>query len=174
VPLLLLYLGSILSASGGGGVWFQTRELAGGLAVGAGWAVLMAAIGLALASFSAKRAYATGAIAIFFFLTWTLAQIIYSVAGQGALAHQAPVPVGPGAHLRFHAAIPVPATGQRLSGLISPFTVIDGVRQWLGGKVPGPMAAPGRYGALYGAMFLVLLVASLAIFAARYRKAGTE
>jgi hypothetical protein len=68
----------------------------------------------------------------------------------------------------------VPGTGQRLSGLISPFTVIDGVRQWLGGKVAGPMAAPGGYGAAYGVMFLVLLAASLAILAARYRKAGTE
>jgi ABC-2 type transport system permease protein len=172
IPLLLLYLGTIVSAKGGSGVWSQTRLLAGGLGVGALWAVLLAAIGLALASLSAKRAYATGAIAIFFFLTWTLAQIIYSVAGQRLLAH--PVPPGSGAHLQFHPALPVPGTGQRLSGLISPFTVIDGVRQWLGGKVPGPMAAPGGYGAAYGVMFLVLLAASLAILAARYRKAGAE
>jgi hypothetical protein len=36
------------------------------------------------------------------------------------------------------------------------------------------MAPPGHYGALYGVMFLVLLAASLAILAARYRKAGLE
>jgi ABC-2 type transport system permease protein len=174
IPLILLYLGTIVSAKGGSGVWSQTRLLAGGLGVGALWAVLLAAIGLALASLSAKRAYATGAIAIFFFLTWTLAQIIYSVAGHGGLAHPGPVPAGSGGHLQFHPALPVPGTGQRLSGLISPFTVIDGVRQWLGGKVAGPMAAPGGYGAAYGVMFLVLLAASLAILAARYRKAGTE
>ena len=70
LPLVLLYLGNILSASGG--AWFQTKELAGGLAVGLMWAVLVGAISLALASLSGRRAYATGIVAIFFFLTWTL------------------------------------------------------------------------------------------------------
>jgi ABC-2 type transport system permease protein len=168
IPLLLLYLGNIVSAKGGGGVWLQTKLLAGGLGVGALWAVLLAAIGLALACLSAKRAFATGAVAIFFFLTWTLAQIIYSVAGHPVVAHVAPGhPLHPGAA----AAI---TSGQRLAGLISPFTVLDGVRQWLGGKVPGPMAPPGQYGPAYGVVFLVLLVASLTILAARYRKAGVE
>ena len=36
------------------------------------------------------------------------------------------------------------------------------------------MTASGGYGAAYGVMFLVLLAASLAILAARYRKAGAE
>ena len=165
IPLLLLYLGTIVSAGGGSAVWHQTRLLAGGLGVGALWAVLLAAIGLALACLSAKRAYATGAIAIFFFLTWTLAQIIYSVAGHPVVVH------APSAHPLAPAAA---TTGQQLAGLISPFTVLDGVRQWLGGKVPGPMAPPGHYGAAYGVMFLVLLAASLAILAVRYRKAGVE
>ena len=89
IPLLLLYLGNIVSAQGGSGVWHQTRLLAGGLGVGALWAVLLAAIGLALACLTAKRAYATGAVAIFFFLTWTLAQIIYSVAGHPVVVHPA-------------------------------------------------------------------------------------
>lgn len=166
IPLVILYLGTIVSAKSGGGIWSQTRLLAGGLGVGALWAVLMAAIGLALASLSAKRAYATGAIAIFFFLTWSLAQIIFSVAGNPVTVHAGPA--GP---------VPVPggaSTGQQLAGLLSPFTVIDGIRQWLGGKVAGPMTAPGGYGAAYGVMFLVLLAASLAILAARYRKAGAE
>jgi ABC-2 type transport system permease protein len=166
IPLLLLYLGNILSATGSGGVWLQTKLLAGGLGVGALWAVLLAAIGLALACLSAKRAYATGAVAIFFFLTWTLAQIIYSVAGHPVVAH-----AHPGQPLAHAAAI---TSGQRLAGLISPFTVVDGVRQWLGGKVPGPMAPPGHYGAAYGVMFLILLAASLTILAVRYRKAGVE
>ena len=157
IPLVLLYLGTIVSAKGGSGVWTQTRELAGGLGVGALWAVLLAAIGLALASLSAKRAYATGSVAIYFFLTWTLAGIIYSVAGRPAGGHTA-----------------LTTSGQHLAGLISPFTVLDGMRQWLGGKVPGPVAAPGGYGPGYLVMFLVLLAASLGILAVRYRKAGVE
>jgi ABC-2 type transport system permease protein len=170
IPLLLLYLGNIVSAQGSSGVWHQTRLLAGGLGVGALWAVLLAAIGLALACLTAKRAYATGAVAIFFFLTWTLAQIIYSVAGHPVIVHASP---GHGLPPGVAAAQAV-TSGQQLAGLISPFTVLDGVRQWLGGKVPGPMAPPGHYGAVYGVMFLVLLAASLTILAVRYRKAGVE
>jgi ABC-2 type transport system permease protein len=170
LPLLLLYLGTIISANGGSGVWHQTSLLAGGLGVGALWAVLLAAIGLALACLSARRAYATGAVATFFFLTWTLAQIIYSVAGHPVTVHAVhghSLPPGV-------AAAGAVTSGQQLAGLISPFTVLDGVRQWLGGKVPGPMAPPGHYGAVYGVMFLVLLAASLTILAVRYRKVGVE
>jgi len=172
IPLILLYLGNIVSAKGSSAVWLQTRLLAGGLGVGALWAVLLAAIGLALACLTAKRAYATGAVAIFFFLTWTLAQIIYSVAGHPVVVHPAAGhPLPPGVAATAAAAI---TSGQRLAGLISPFTVLDGVRQWLGGRVPGPMSPPGHYGAVYGVMFLVLLAASLTILAVRYRKAGVE
>jgi ABC-2 type transport system permease protein len=153
IPLLLLYLGNILPGGGGHAMWVQTQGLAGGLAVGLGLAVLLAAIGLALASLSGRRAYATGAVAIFFFLTWTLTLIIYKIS------EHVPGPViGP------------VTSGQRLAGLINPFTVVDGVRQWLGGTAPGPLSPPGGYGAAYGVMFVVLLAASLTVFAARYRK----
>ncbi len=157
IPLLLLYLGTIASASGGAAIWSETRALIAGLLVGLMWAVLLAVIGLALASSSGRRAYATGAIAIFYFLTWALAGIMLSVATP-----HGPFTAGPG----------VPTTGARLSGLISPFTVLDGVRQWLGGTSTGPIPAPGGYGPAYGLMFLALLVLSLGFLAARYRKVG--
>jgi hypothetical protein len=55
-------------------------------------------------------------------------------------------------------------------GLISPFTVLDGVRQWLGGTNPGLIPNPGSYGVAYGIMFLVFLGASLAGLFARYSR----
>ena len=156
IPLLLLYLGTIVSASGPGAVWDETKALIPGLLVGAMWAILLASIGLALASLSGRRAYATGAIAIYFFLTLTLAGILIRIAR--------------------HAAGPVfvngPTTGARLAGLVSPFTVMDGVRRWLGGTSPGPVPGLGTYGPLYGLMFLALLAASLGILFTRYRKVG--
>jgi ABC-2 type transport system permease protein len=156
IPLLLLYLGTIVSASGASAVWAETRALVPGLLVGVAWAVLLAAIGVAIACFSARRAYATGAIAIYFFLTLSLAGILASIAERRT---------GPG---EFRP----PATGARLANLISPFNVLDGVRQWLGGLTPTTVANPGRYGPIYGAMFLALLVASLGVLFARYRKVG--
>ena len=157
IPLIFLYLGTITQAHGGSAIWHETRALIPGLLVGLMWAVLLAAIGLFLASLSGRRAYSTGTIAIFFFLTWILAGLLYSVStGQGH-------PFRGGQ---------VATTGARLSGLVSPFTVLDGVRQWLGGTSPGPIPPPGSYGPLYGVMLLVLLGLAVGGLAVRYRKAG--
>ena len=158
IPLLLLYLGTIAQASGPSAIWAQTRALIPGLLIGLLWAVLLAAIGLALASLSGRRAYATGSIAIYFFLTWILAGLLDTIGG------------GRGRGPLTEGAVPA-AAGARLSGLVSPFTTVDGVRQWLGGTSRGPIPPPGSYGPLYGVMFLLLLAGALGLLAARYRKA---
>jgi ABC-2 type transport system permease protein len=155
IPLLLLYLGNIVNASGGAAIWSQTKALIPGLLIGVLWAVLFAAIGLVLASLTGRRAYATGVIAIYFFLTWTLASILIGVGGGRGATVAAPL-------------------AARLAGLVSPVTVLEGVRQWLGGTSFSPVPPPGSAGPLYGAMFLVLLAASLGGLAARYRKAGVS
>ena len=155
IPLLLLYLGTIVNASGGAAIWNETKALIPGLLIGALWAVVFAAIGLALASLTGRRAYATGAIAIYLFLSWSLASILIGVTGGR------PGPAG--------AAGPL---ASRLAGLVSPVTVLEGVRQWLGGTTVSPVPPPGSVGALYGVMLIVLLAASLGGLAVRYRKAG--
>ncbi len=152
IPLLLLYLGSISQAHGGGAIWDQTRALIPGLLVGLAWAVLLASIGLALASLSGRRAYATGSIAICFFLSWALADLLRGVAEAGGAG--------------------TAGAGARLSGLVSPFTVLDGLRQWLGGISRTPLPPPGDFGPLYGVMFVLMLAAAAGGLAVRYRKAG--
>jgi len=147
VPLLLLYVGTISSAHGGAAVWAQTRALVPGLAIGLLWAVVLAAIGLALASLSGRRAYATGAVAVTFFLSATLSEILINIAGDPTSA------------------------GARVGGLFSPFYLLDGVRQWLGGTSPGPAGPPGDFGPGYGVALLALLAAAVAGLVARYRKA---
>lgn len=165
IPLIILYVGNLLSAGGGSAVWHQTKALLPGLGVGALWALLLAAIGLFLASLTGRRAYATGVIAIYFFLTWILARLLVNVAYHGG----PPGPPGPGGLVTATAPL-----GARLPGLISPFTVVDGVRQWLGGTNPGPIPNPGSAGVVYGLMFLLLLAVSLGGLAARYRKVGAS
>jgi ABC-2 type transport system permease protein len=160
LPLLLLYLGTIASSKSGA-IWPNTRGFLAGLAIGLMWAVLVAAIGLAIASLSGRRAYATGAVAIFFFLTFILSQIIQQVGGRG-----------PG----FVTPQTLPAS-QRLASLISPFTTLQSITKWFAGyghafeAGTGQMPDPGSYAPAYIVMFAVLLAASFAILAARYRKA---
>jgi ABC-2 type transport system permease protein len=148
LPLLILYVGTIASAKNGSAVWAETKALIPGLGMGVLWAVMMAAIGLVLASLAGRRAYATGIVAITCFLTWTLSMLLIQV--QGGLT--------------------ATATGARVGGLFSPFTVLDGVRMWLGGTSQGEVASPGRYGPLYGVVAVLILAASLGGLAARYRK----
>ena len=177
IPLLLLYVGTIAQAHGGSAIWHQTKALIPGLLVGLMWAVLLASIGLALASLSGRRAYATGAVAIFFFLTWVLAGILIAVTQRNVVRAVAGPPGGPppgappGPH-KFEMVTQVPTTATHLSGLVSPFTTLDGVRQWLGGTSPTFLPGVGHYGPLYGVMLLVLLAASVGGLFARYRKAG--
>jgi ABC-2 type transport system permease protein len=155
IPLLLLYLGTVTQVHGGGAVWTQTRELIPGLLLGVAWAAVLSGLGLLLASFSGKRAFATGAVAVFFFLTWTLA---------GLLTHIGENAFGPGNG--------TPSGLAHLAGLISPFTVLDGLRMWLGGTSPGQIPDPGSYGPAYGLAFLIFLVIGTAGLVVRYRKVG--
>jgi len=148
IPLLILYVGTIASAKGAGAIWDETRALIPGLGVGLMWAALFAAIGLALASLTGRRAYSTGIVAIACVLTFFLALLLIQAEGGTSAT----------------------STGARVAGLFSPFTILDGVRVWLGGTSPGLVASPGRYGPFYGVLAVVLLAACLGGLAARYRK----
>ena len=148
IPLLVLYVGTIASAKGGSSVWGETKALIPGLGVGLMWAVLIAAVGLVLASLTGRRAYATGIVAIACFLTWTLSDLL--IQAEGGMSST--------------------STGARLAGLFSPFNILDGVRIWLGGTSPGEDANPGHFGPLYGVVGVLLLAACLGGLAARYRK----
>jgi ABC-2 type transport system permease protein len=149
VPLLITYLGTIASAKGGSAIWAQTRALIPGLGVGLMWAVLFAALGLVLACLTGRRAYSTGIVAISCILTFFLALLL--TAAEGGMQ--------------------ATTAGARIAGLFSPFTLLDGVRVWLGGDPQaGLVADPGRYGPFYGVLAVLLLAACLGGLAARYRK----
>jgi ABC-2 type transport system permease protein len=163
IPVLLLYVGTILQVHSGAAVWSQTRALVPGLLVGLMWAAVLAAIALVLACVSGRRAFSTGSVAIFFFMTWTLENVLTQIGAQAG-------PRGPGGHVAAGAAASAQhvSAAAHLFGLISPFTVLDGVRQWLGGTNEGIVTGPGSYGIAYGIMLLLLLGVSLALLVRRY------
>jgi ABC-2 type transport system permease protein len=164
VPLLLLYGGSIANVHGGAAVWAQTRALIPGLLVGLMWAAVLAAISLFLASLTGRRAFATGAVAIFFLLTFTLAEILLAAEGQ---------PLGSNASNGPQSAIAAtPGLASKVSGLFSPFTLFDGVRMWLGGtNLADGVSNPGSFGAVYALVLVAITALCLYGLAARYRKA---
>jgi ABC-2 type transport system permease protein len=154
VPLLLLYVSTIVGVHGPGAVWHQTVLLLPGLAYGLLWSVVLATIALALASFSGRRAIAAGAVAGFFFLTWVLSEVLGTVAN------------GPGQAVTS-------STAAHVAGLISPFTLMDGVRLALGGTQPGQVPDPGAaWGSGYALVLIVLVAGGVAALLARYRKVG--
>ena len=164
IPLLLLYVGTATQVHGARQVWEQTLQLGPGLLYGAAWAVLLASIGLLLASTTGKRVFAICAIGIPLFFSYILANVLAHVGEQA---------FGP-------AGFGEPSTLTSLAGLISPFTLLGGVLRWLE-KPPAPGGPPvrevmqttvGNYGQLYGAVFLILTVAAIVGLFARYRKVG--
>jgi ABC-2 type transport system permease protein len=173
VPLLLLYIGTIVNVHGGAAVWAQTKALIPGLLVGLMWSVVLAAISLFLASLTGRRAFATGSVVIFFLLTFTLSEILLQVENQAAI-NQGPGSVqggGPGTIIIQHAP-PPPTLAEKVSGLFSPFTLMDGVRRWLGGTTQAlQVQKPGSFGAVYALVLIVIVALCLAGLAARYRKA---
>jgi ABC-2 type transport system permease protein len=84
VPLLLLYVGTIVGVHGPGAVWHQTTLLLSGLALGLLWSVVLATLALAIASFSGRRAFAAGGVAGFLFLTFVLSEVLSTIAPRAA------------------------------------------------------------------------------------------
>jgi ABC-2 type transport system permease protein len=187
VPLLILWVGTVAQVHGPSAVWAQTRALGPGLLYGAMWAVLLASIGLLLASVTGRRVLSICSVAVTLFVTWFLAS---------ALTHIGLQTFQPIAGAR-------PPALASLAGLISPFTVLTGVQAWFGseprvqifrggpgpaggpgpGGGPGPAGGPGpgrllevnlvgHFGPVYGLMFVLLLAAAIAGLIARYRKVG--
>src|SRR5215472_7072207 len=73
VPLLLLYIGNVTQQHGPSQVLEQTLQLGPGLLYGGAWALLLASLGLLLASATGKRVFAICAIGIPLFFTFVLA-----------------------------------------------------------------------------------------------------
>jgi ABC-2 type transport system permease protein len=163
IPELLLYIGNVSQVHGADQAWEQTLRLLPGLLYGAAWAVLLASLGLLLASATGRRVFAICAIGVPLFFSYILAHAL-AHAGQQAFG-----PVAPGQ----------PSALTSLAGLISPFTLLGGVLRWLqaprGVRVPAQMlqaTTVGHYGAVYGAVFAALTLAAIGGLIVRYRRVG--
>jgi ABC-2 type transport system permease protein len=177
IPLLILWAGTISQVHGGSAVWHQTTALGPGLLYGAAWSLLLASIGLVLASATGRRVFSICAVAVPLFVTWVLANVLSHV----------------GLHTFQAVASAQPPALASLAGLINPFTVLGGLTDWFGsapkvffvggpggpgGRVGGGPIGPqmvhlvGHFGPLYGVMFVVMLTLAIGGLLARYRRVG--
>jgi ABC-2 type transport system permease protein len=163
IPLLVLYLGIVSQQHGASQVWEQTLRLGPGLLYGGAWALLLASLGLLLASTTGKRVFAICAIGIPLFFSYILANVLANIGEQAFRP----------------AAFNEPSALSSLAGLISPFTLLGGVLHWFKATSratfparPFQQTIIGHYGPVYGLVFVVLVVAAIGGLIARYRKVG--
>lgn len=147
VPVLVLFVGRVLAAED---VIAAIGDEMGALPaiVGSGvmHAIVLASIGLAISSLSARRAYAAGAVLAVFLIGGVVGQVLSEAGGFAELAP-----------------------------FFDPLAVLDGAREWLfGGSVAeSPIRAAGLPLAVYGVATLIMALVSWAVLALRYRGIST-
>jgi ABC-2 type transport system permease protein len=145
-PQLVLFVGNLLASTD---VVAGLRDEIGALPQILGtsllYAVTLAAIGIAIAAFTPRRAYATGAIIAFFLVTGAVSTIL-GEATRGSLSDWAP--------------------------LIDPFALIDGTRDWLLGATidDSPVRGSNVPLPIFGGVLAALVAIAVGVIALRYRR----
>ncbi len=146
VPLLTLLIGTVLGAEDVvSELGEELRELPGVIGNSLLHATLLAVIGLAVAAYTPRRAYATGGIIALFLILGVVSGIVGELAETG---------------------------GWRYVILLSPFALVDGVRRWVfGGAVDeSPVDFDLVPGAAHLLAYLLAVLALGALVAWRYRR----
>jgi ABC-2 type transport system permease protein len=144
IPLLILYAGiAFTQVSGPGELWTETRALIPALANAAVHALVLAAAALAISAFTPRRAYATGAVVGLYVVSQAVAGILSGASNE--------------------------ALRQR-SGLLTPFNLLEGFKQWALRGVPAEGVGIGDAGWLYGLVTVALFGVAVAVLVARYRR----
>ncbi len=148
LPVLVLFLGRVLAAEDLVGAFGdELGALPGILGSGILHAIVLASLGLAICSLAARRAYAAGAVLAVFLIGGVISGTLEEVGG--GLEAYAP--------------------------FTNPLSILDGAREWLfGGAVAeSPVTRAGVPLEVYGLASALLLAASLAVLAIRYRRVST-
>jgi ABC-2 type transport system permease protein len=147
VPMLVLFLGRVLLAAdvvdAFGNEIENLPQVIGAPLI---HAIPLAALSLAIAAYTPRRAYATGAIIAVFIVSTAISAILGEAISTGPLGD--------------------------LSQLLNPFVPIDGTRDWLvGASVPeSPVRQTGFPLFLFGVEWLAITVIGIAAVVWRYRR----
>jgi ABC-2 type transport system permease protein len=145
-PLLVILFASILASSDvPAAVGDQLGNLPQIIGSPLIYAVPLSALGMAIASFTPRRAYATGASIAVFLVTAAVGGIL-AEAGRGRMSQVAP--------------------------LVNPFVLLDGTRDWLlGATIPdSPVGRADLAMPVFGILTLVLTLIGIGAVLWRYRR----
>ncbi|MCW3844050.1 ABC transporter permease, partial [Micromonospora yasonensis] len=151
-PQLVMFLGAAFTTKDGlHGVWTELGDLLPGLLYAALWAVVFASVGLLIASFTGKRAFAAGGIVAVFLMTAPIVGILSIMPSR---------------------------TVNELAMLGSPTALIHAVGQYTLGDllVPGGQTEDqiGDFGPVYVAAAVLLVAGCVALLLLRYRKVAAR
>jgi ABC-2 type transport system permease protein len=147
VPQFIMFLGAAFTTKDGfRGVWNELGDLVPGWGYSLLWALMFAGIGLLVASFTGKQAFAAGGIVAVFLMTTPIVGVLASLPS---------------------------ATANSLAGLASPMTLIAGVGEWLSDGATGFEFNLGRFGPVYAIEAVSLIAVCLLLLLARYRKVAS-
>jgi ABC-2 type transport system permease protein len=168
IPQLLLYIGTISSLHGGSQVWHETRAFVPGLELALLYSAVFTAAAALLSCFTGRRAFATGAVAIFFFGSWVVSSAMVHLTGYRE--HYVHNPDGGGTIVTLSGA----STGSKISGLLNPANLLEGLREWVVGRAPdnAPVPYPGSFGAVYLVVTVVFTALCAFLLIRRYQKAS--
>lgn len=149
-PLVVHYLGASFTTNEGlDGIWAETTAVAPIVVSTAVHALVLGALGLAIASLTPRRPFAIGGIGAWYVLSNGIMGVLF--VALSASRGGAEPPMWP--------------------AVLSPFPLLNGFQNAALGQEPAPFDVGG-----YSALFIVVTVAffafCLAVLLARYRKAG--
>jgi ABC-2 type transport system permease protein len=144
VPQFIMFLGAAFTTKDGiKGVFNELGDLLPGWGYSLLWALTFAGIGLLVASFTGKQAFAAGGIVAVFLVTTPIVGVLSSLPST---------------------------TANQLAFLASPMFLLAGVGQWFGGDFEIEL---GRFGPIYAIEAASLIIVSLLLLLARYRKVAS-
>ncbi|GIH08253.1 membrane protein [Rhizocola hellebori] len=137
-PQLLIF---VASAFGGADFLGELKDLLGGFAMAAMYAVLFGTVSLLIASLASRRAFAAGAIAAVYLISLPVVAVVMALGSE---------------------------TARQIAPMASPFMLPEGIREWIWGN--GGDIDVGSYGPAYGVVGLLLPAICVLLLLLRYRR----
>jgi ABC-2 type transport system permease protein len=161
LPVLVLYAGALLGKLS---FWDNTKGAVIGLASAAIYAVVLASIGLVIAAFTPRRGLGVAAVVAVLLILAAIGATVQGIANDQSQ------------HAIVNGVVQNPSTLAGYAGLISPFTLVDGVSSWVFGAKSNAIAPPpGTTGGIVFVLATIALVAGCyGLLLLRYRKVSVS